>query len=59
MWLSVCSEVQVVCIIAYGPADATASQNPVTSCLIQITTSFIFPVPAYPGSPANEAIKRV
>jgi len=26
MWLSVWSEVQILCI-AYGPADATVSQN--------------------------------
>ena len=31
VWLSVWSEVQIVC---YGPADATASQNPIISCLI-------------------------
>jgi len=31
LWLSVWSEVQ---IFAYGPADATASQNPIISCLI-------------------------
>ena len=32
VWLSVGSEVQIVCI--YGPTDATASQNPIVSCLI-------------------------
>ena len=30
-WLSVWSEVR---LFAYGPADATASQNPIISCLI-------------------------
>jgi len=30
VWLSVWSDVQ----FAYGPADATASQNPIISCLI-------------------------
>ena len=29
-------------LFAYGPADATASQNPITSCLIQIQTGFTF-----------------
>jgi len=28
VWLSVWSEVQIVCIIAYGPADATAIPKP-------------------------------
>jgi len=31
-----------------GPPDATASKNPVISCLIQIQTGFTFLVPAYP-----------
>jgi len=46
-------------LCAYGPADATASQNPVISCLIQIQTNFIFLVPAYPGFSGNETNKRV
>ena len=28
VWLSVWSEVQIVCIIAYGPADTTAIPKP-------------------------------
>ena len=36
-------------LFAYGPADATASPNPIISCLIQIQTGFTFLVPAYPG----------
>ena len=27
-------------MFAYGPADATASQNPIISCLIEIQTGF-------------------
>jgi len=40
--------------IVYGPADATASQNPVISCLIQIQTGFTLQVPAYSGCPGKE-----
>ena len=46
-------------LFAYGPADATTSQNPIISCLILIQTGFTFLVPAYPGCPGKEAIKRV
>jgi len=44
---------------AYGPADATVSQNPIISCHIFIQTGFTFLVPAYPGCPGKEAVKRV
>jgi len=44
---------------AYGPADATASQNPIVSCLIYIQIGFTSLVLAYPGCPAKEAVKRV
>jgi len=44
-------------LLANGPADA--SQNPIISCLIQILTGFTFLVPAYPGLPGKEAVKRV
>jgi len=54
--LSVWSKVQIVCIWS---ADATAFQNPIISCLIQISTGFTFLVLAYPGCPRKEAIKRV
>ena len=59
MWLglSLSSEVQIVCI--YGPADATASPNPVISCLISIQTGVTFLVPAYTGCPEKEAVKWV
>ena len=46
-------------LFAYGPADATASQNPIISCLIQLQTNFTFLVFAYPGCPGIEAIKWV
>ena len=35
---------------------ATASRNPIVSCLIYIPTGFTFQVPAYPGCPGKEAI---
>ena len=46
-------------LFAYGPADATASQNAVTSCLIQIQIGFTYQVPAHPDSPGQRAVKRV
>ena len=46
-------------LLAYGPADATASQNLIISCLIQIQTGFTFLVPAYPCCPGKVAVKRV
>ena len=51
-WLSVWSE----CILAYGPADATA-----THCLAPVKSRLVFTflVPAYLGSPGKMAVKRV
>jgi len=46
-------------LFAYGPADATASQNPIISCLIEIQTSFTLLALAYPGCPGKETINRV
>jgi len=46
-------------LFAYGPTDATASQNPVISCPILIQTGFTFLVPAHPGSPRKRAVKCV
>jgi len=46
-------------LLAYGLADATASQNPIISCLIQTQTGFTFLVPAYAGCPGKEAVKLV
>jgi len=44
------------CRLAYGPADATATQ-----CLYfsKIQTGFTFLVPVHPGSPGQRAVKRV
>jgi len=44
-------------LLAYGPADANASQNPIISCLTEIQTGFTFRVPAYPGCHGKEAVK--
>ena len=52
-WLSVCSEVQIVC---RWSSWCTASQNSV-SCLIQIQASFTFLVPAFPNCPRKDAVK--
>jgi len=46
-------------LFAHGLADATASQNPNISWLILIQTGFTFLVPACPGCPGKEAVKRV
>ena len=46
-------------LCAYGPADATASQNPIISCLIHVLTGYTFLVLAYPGCSGKEAIKQV
>ena len=43
-------------LFAYGPADATASQNPIISCLIHIQTGITFLVPAYPGCPERSPL---
>ena len=40
-------------LFACGPADSTASQHPIISCLIYIQTDFTFLVPAYPGVPGK------
>ena len=54
MWLSVWSEVQP-CIWS---SWCHCIPNPIISCLISIQTGFSFMVPAYPGCPGNEAVKR-
>jgi len=43
--------------LTYFPADATAT--PTISCFIKIQTGSTFLVPAYPGCPGKEAVKRV
>ena len=42
-------------LFAYGPSDATASQNLTISCIIQTDLTFL--VPAYPSCPGKEAVK--
>jgi len=44
-------------LFACGPTYATASQNPIVSCLIWIQISFTFLLPAYPDCPGKDAIK--
>jgi len=44
---------------AYGPADATASRNPIIFCLIQTQTGFTFLVPAYPRKEAVNFIHDI
>jgi len=56
LWLSVWSEGVRCILFAYGPADATASKNPINSCLIQTQTGFTILVPAYPDCPGKEAV---
>jgi len=55
-WLSVCSKVQIVCIWSI---NATASQDAIISCLIQIQTGFSFLLLAYPCCPGKEVVKWV
>jgi len=43
-------------LFAYGPADVTASRNPIISCLIFIQTGFTFLVPE---AVLEEAVKWV
>ena len=53
-WLSVWSEVQMICIWS-----SWCHCHPIISCFIKIQNGLTFPVPAYPGCPGKEAIKRV
>jgi len=46
-------------LFAYGLADATASQKPIISCLIEIQTGFTILIPAYPGCSGKKAEKQV
>jgi len=58
--VAICLERGIDCLhIVHCPADATASQNPVISCLILIQTGLTFLVPAYLGCPGKEAVKWV
>jgi len=42
---------------AYDPADANVT--PIISCFIKIYIGLTFLVPAYPGCPGKDAVKRV
>jgi len=53
-WLSVCSEVQMICIWS---ADATI--NLLSLASLKSRTVYTFLVPACPGCPGKEAIKQV
>jgi len=46
---------------AYDPTDSTAIHKPrhLLQCVIQIQTGFTFLVPAYPGCPGKDAVKRM
>jgi len=44
-------------VIAYGPADATAT--PLSLASLKSRMLFTFLVPAYPGCPGEEAVKWV
>jgi len=53
-WLSVWSEVQMICIWS-----SWCHCQPIISCFIKIHIGLTFMVPAYPGCPGKEAIKWV
>jgi len=53
-WLSVWSEVQVICIWS-----SWCYYHPVISCFIKIQIALTFLVPAYSGCPGKEAVKPV
>jgi len=53
-WLSVCSEVHMICIWS-----SWCHCHPIISWFIKIKTSWTYLVPAYPGGPGKEAVKRV
>ena len=52
--LSVCCEGQVICIWS-----SWCHCHSIVSCFIKIQVGLTFLVPAYPGCPGNEAVKRV
>jgi len=55
VWLSVWGEVQIVCKC---PADATAIPK-TPSSLASFKSRLVFLIPAYPGCPGKETVKRV
>jgi len=50
MWLSVCSEVQMICI--------WSSCHPIISCFLKIQIGFTFLLLAYPGCPGKETVSH-
>ena len=53
VWLSVWSE-QIICIWS-----SWCHCHHIISCFIKIQNGLVFPVPAYPGRPGKEPVKRV
>ena len=53
-WLSVWSKLQVIC-----EWSSWCHCHPIISCFIKIQIGLTFLIPAYPGCPGKEAIKRV
>jgi len=53
-WLSVWSEVQMICI---WPGWCRC--HPIVTCFVKIQNGFTLLVPAHPGCPGKEAVKRV
>jgi len=54
VWLSVCSEVQIICIWS-----SWCHCHTIISCFIKVQIGLIFLVPAYRGFPGKEAVKWV
>jgi len=54
VWLSAWSEVQTICIWS-----GWCHHHPIMSCFIKIQNYVTFPVPACPGCPRKETVKRV
>jgi len=53
-WLSVWSKVQMICLWS-----SRCHCHSIISCFIKTHNGSAFPVPAYPGCPGKEAVKRL
>jgi len=53
-WLSVCSEMVMICIWS-----SWCHCHPIISCFVKIQIGLTFLLPTYPGCPGKEAVKRV
>jgi len=51
------NDLHVVCAAAYGPADATVTPSSLASLKSRFVLNFL--VPAYPGCPDKETVKRI